>query len=64
MNSFVFGLVISTIAFFVARHYIKRYLDESGVEKSMPRSLVIFVLAAAISYAVAFIVDWVAGLLG
>ena len=30
----------------------------------MPRSLVIFVLAAAIAYGVAFIIDWVAGLLG
>lgn len=64
MNSLVIGLVVSTIAYFVASHYIKRYLDESGIPKSMPRSLVTFVLAVAISYGVAFIVDWVAGLLG
>ena len=64
MNSLVVGLVVSTIAYFVASHYIKRYLDEAGIAKSMPRSLVIFVLAVAISYGVAFIVDWVAGLLG
>lgn len=64
VNSFVAGLVLSTIAYFVASHYIKRYLNDIGVEKSMTRSLVIFVLAAAIAYGVAFIVDWIAGLLG
>ena len=64
MNSLVIGLVVSTIAFFVASHFIKRYLDDAGIAKSMTRSLVTFTLAVAISYGVALIVDWVAGLLG
>lgn len=64
MNSLVIGLVVSTIAYFVASHYIKGYLDETGIAKSMMRSLVTFTLAVAIAYAAAFIIDWVAGLLG
>ena len=53
------SLVLSTIAFFVASFYIKRYLDGIGVPKTMTRGLVIFVLALAIAYGVAFIVGWV-----
>ena len=64
MNSLVIGLVVSTIAYFIASHYIRRYLDDAGIQKSMPRSLVVFVVAVAIAYAVAFIVDWLGGLLG
>ena len=51
------SLVVSTIAFFVAAYYIKRYLDESGIPKSMVRSVTIFVAAAAISYAIAWLID-------
>ncbi len=53
------SLVLSTIAFFVASFYIKRYLDGIGVPKTMTRGLVIFVLALAVAYGVAFIVDLV-----
>ncbi len=52
-------LVLSTIAFFAASFYIKRYLDGIGVTKTTTRGLVIFVLALAIAYGVAFIVDLV-----
>jgi hypothetical protein len=52
-------LVLSTVAFFVASFYVKRYLDGIGVPKTMTRGLVIFVLALAVAYAVAFIVDLV-----
>ncbi|MGC2519141.1 MAG: hypothetical protein WA373_08555 [Burkholderiales bacterium] len=58
------SIVISTVAFFGAGYFIKRYLDEIGVPKTMTRGLVVFTLALAISYGVAFIVDWTAGLIG
>jgi hypothetical protein len=57
-------LVISTIAFFVASFFIKRYLDEIGVPKTMVRGLVVFILALATSYGIAFGVDWVATRVG
>jgi hypothetical protein len=53
------SLVLSTIAFFVASFYIKRYLDGIGVPNTVTRGLVIFVLALAIAYGVAFIVGLV-----
>jgi fucose permease len=55
------SIVLSTIAFFVASFYLRRYLDEIGVPKTMTRGLVVFALALAIAYGVAFIVDWALG---
>jgi len=52
------SLVLSTVAFFVASYFIQRYLVDMGIPKSMTRSLVIFCLALAIAYGVAFIVEW------
>lgn len=52
---------LSTIAFFVAGFFIRRYLDDMGVPKGMTRGLVVFVIALAAAYAVAWIVDLVAG---
>jgi hypothetical protein len=57
------SLVISTIAFFVASYFIKRYLNDIGVPKTMTRGLVVFVLALAIAYGVAFIVERAAALI-
>jgi hypothetical protein len=50
---------VSTIAFFVAGFFIRRYLDDMGVPKGMTRGLVVFVIALAAAYAVAWIVDLV-----
>ena len=58
------SLVISTIAFFVASYYIKRWADDNDFPKGITRSISIFVFALAISYAVAWIVDKVAALAG
>ncbi len=53
------SLVLSIIAFFVAAFFIKRWLDDMDIPKTMTRSIVIFVAAAAVSYGVAFVVDLV-----
>lgn len=56
------GIVVSTIAFFLASWFIKRRFDESDViPKGMTRSLVIFALALAVSYVIGAAVDWIAG---
>jgi hypothetical protein len=52
---------LSTVAFFVAGFFIRRYLDDMGVPKGMTRGLVVFVIALAAAYAVAWIVDLVVG---
>jgi hypothetical protein len=58
------SLIVSTIVFFVASYFIKRYLDGIGVPKTVVRGLVIFVLALAAAYGVAFVVDLTAARVG
>ena len=51
------GIVVSTIVFFVASWYFRRYLEEMGIPKSMTRSTLILVAAALISYIVAWLIE-------
>jgi hypothetical protein len=53
------SIVLSTMVFFVAAFFIKRWLDDMGIPKTMTRSIVVFVAAAVVSYGVAFVVDLV-----
>jgi hypothetical protein len=50
------SLILSFIAFFVATYFIRRYLDEMGIPRTMTRGIVVFFLALAVSYCVAFVV--------
>lgn len=52
---------LSTIAFVFAAYFIRRYLDQIGIPKSMSRGIVVFVAALLIAYGVAWLVDAVAG---
>ena len=58
MNFSLASILLSTIAYFVAAYYIRRYLEDIGIEKGMTRGLVVFTLALAVSYGVAAVVDW------
>ena len=51
------SLLLSTVAFFVASFFTRRWLDDAGIEKTRTRSMVIFIAAALISYGVAFVAD-------
>jgi hypothetical protein len=53
------SIVVSTVVYFVAAYFIKRQLEEMGIPKGMTRGTVIFVLAAAVSYGAAYLVDLV-----
>jgi len=53
------SLVISTVVYFVAAYFIKRYLVEMGIPKGMTRGMVVFIGAAAISYGAAYLVNLV-----
>ena len=54
------GLIASTIAFFVASYFIKRWMDENDIPKGMTRNLTVFTLAIAVAYGVGWLVDRVA----
>lgn len=54
------SMALSTVAFFMARYYVNRYLDDIGVPKTFTRGAVAFCAALLVAYGVALIVDWVA----
>lgn len=62
-NQPVLSFVLSTVAFFVVAYFVRRYLDDIGVPKTMVRGLVVFIFALGISYGIAFIVDRVVALI-
>jgi len=55
----VLNLALSTIAFFVAGYFMKRYLDSIDIPKGVTRSLIIFCVALAASYGVSVAVDFI-----
>ena len=54
------SLIASTIAFFVASYFVKRWMDENDFPKGVTRSLTIFSVALAVAYAVGWLVDHIA----
>jgi hypothetical protein len=52
------SLIISTIVFFIAAWFAKRWLDEQGIPSGMTRSVVVFVLASMVSWGAGDVVDW------
>ena len=51
------GIVVSTIAFFVASYYLKRWADDNDIPKGMTRNIAVFTIAIALAYGVAWVVD-------
>lgn len=52
------SMVLSTIAFFIASYYLRRYMDDADIRKGVTRSVLIFSLALAASYVVALTADY------
>ena len=50
------SLILSFIAFIVASYFIRRYLDQMEIPRTMTRGVVVFVLALGVSYGVEFLV--------
>lgn len=57
----VWSLIVSTVAFFVAAWYVRRYLDEQGLPKGMTRRILVFTLAFVASWGAGRAVDWLLG---
>jgi hypothetical protein len=51
------SIVLSTLAFFVASYFLRRYLEDMGIPKGMTRGALIFSIALLISYLIAVGVD-------
>ena len=55
----IWNLIISTVMFFVAIWYIRRFLDERDIRKGITRGVLVFVLAYMVSWFTGMTVDWV-----
>ena len=55
------SIIISTIAFFAASYFIKRWADDNDFPKGMTRNASIFAAALAVAYAAAWLVDHLIG---
>jgi predicted PurR-regulated permease PerM len=54
----MWNLIISTLVFFIAVWYIRRYLDEQEIPKGMTRSLLVFVIAYLLAWGAGELADW------
>ena len=57
----IVSLVVSTIAFFAASYFIKRWAEDNDFPKGMTLNASIFAAALAIAYGVAWLVDLIIG---
>lgn len=57
----MWNLLISTIVFFIAAWYVRRYLDEQGIPAGMTRSILVFTLASLVSWGAGEAVDFIQG---
>jgi hypothetical protein len=55
---------LSTFAFFIGAYFIRRYLDNLGIPKTFGRGVIVFFLALALAYGVAFVVDALVTMMG
>ena len=51
------SIVVSTIAFLVFSYYLKRWADDNEFPRGITRSTSILVVAAVLSYGVAWLLD-------
>lgn len=54
----MWNLIISTIVFFIAAWYIRRYLDEQGIPGGLTRGILVFAFASLVSWGAGEVVDW------
>lgn len=55
------SLIISTVVFFVAARYFKRYLNEMDIPEGMTRGILVFTLAMTVAWCVAAAINWIQG---
>jgi len=51
------SLVASTVAFFAASYFIKRWMDENEIPKGVTRAVTILVLATVLACGVGWLVE-------
>ena len=55
----MWNIVVSTIVFFAAGWYFRRWLEDQGIPKGMTRGLAVFVVASLVSWGAGDATDWI-----
>ena len=50
-------LVVSTVVFFVASYFVKRWLDDNDIPKGVTRSALVFCVSLIAAYSASWLVD-------
>lgn len=53
------SLILSTLFFFVAARYFKRYLDDMDIPQGMTRGILVFTLAMTVAWCAAAAINWI-----
>ena len=51
------SLLVSTVAFFAASYFVKRWLEANDIPKGMTRGMLVFTIALVAAYAAGWLVD-------
>lgn len=54
----IWNILISTLFFMFVAWYLKNLLEEQGLPRGITRSLLVFILAYAVSWVSGELVDW------
>ncbi len=54
-------LILSTVVFFAAAWWLRRYLDDQGIPQGMTRNLMVLVIATTLSFAASSLLAWLTG---
>lgn len=55
----MWNLIISTLVFFIAAGFSRRYFDSQGLPKSITRGILVFTFASVMSWGSGEIADWI-----
>lgn len=54
----VWNLIVSTIVFFIAVHYLRQWLNSHGLPAGVTRGLLVFLIASIIAWPAGEAADW------
>jgi predicted PurR-regulated permease PerM len=57
----LWNLIVSTIVFFIATWYIRRYLEQQGIPRGATRGILVFTLASVAAWGAGELTDRVGG---
>lgn len=54
------SLIVSTVVFLLASHFVRRWMDDNDIPKGITRSVTVLTVALALAYGAGWIVNRIA----